>query len=100
MDILDVGLTIEEFRKEWNLKYTPNDIKFWAPLLDSDLPIQKSCARMLFEAWGKPKVVEHYQKWMSLQDRKEELKESYEEASMHHRALIHIDIIKETRGKD
>lgn len=78
MDILDVGLTIKEFRMEWTIKYTPNDITFWAPLLDSDLPTQKACAFELFLAWGRESVVEAYEKWSKLRDMAEELQKQQE----------------------
>lgn len=79
MDILDVGLTIKEFKMEWTIKYTPSDITFWAPLLDSDLPVQKLCAFELFLAWGRESVIESYMKWSELRDRTEELQKQHEQ---------------------
>ncbi len=87
MDIRSVELTIKEFQREWLIKYTPNDISFWAPLLDSELPIQRQCAHLLFEAWGRSAVLEHYQKWSKLRDSVEELQKQHdkEKAETHSR---------------
>lgn len=84
MDILDVGLTIKEFKMEWTIKYTPNDITFWAPLLDSDLPVQKLCAFELFLAWGRESVIEAYMKWEDCRSRRAELSKEYEAAKKEH----------------
>lgn len=68
MDILDVGLTIQEFKTEWRLSYTPNDMKYWAPRLESEIPAEKACAVGMFEAWGKENVLKEYQEWASLRE--------------------------------
>lgn len=79
MDILDVGLTIKEFKEEWRLKYTPNDVKYWAPRLDSDIPAEKSCAEMMFEAWGREEVLKQYAKWADLRSRQSSIEKEHKE---------------------
>lgn len=73
MDILDVGLTINEFKMEWRITYTPNDMKYWAPRLESDIPAEKACAVGMFEAWGKEIVLEHHQKWQELRENRDQI---------------------------
>lgn len=81
MDILDVGLTIKEFQEEWRLKYTPNDLKYWAPRLDSEIPAEKSCAEMMFEAWGRDDVLEQYTKWMGLRSRQSSIEKAHKDTA-------------------
>lgn len=79
LDILDIRLTINEFQVEWKIKYTPNDIAFWAPLLDSDIPVQKLCAFDLFVAWGRESVVKHYGVWSELHENREKIEKAHQE---------------------
>lgn len=78
MDILDIKLTINEFQVEWKIKYTPNDIAFWAPLLDSDIPVQKLCAFDLFVAWGRESVVKHYEIWSELHENRDKIQKAHQ----------------------
>lgn len=74
MDILDVSLTMKEFKTDWLLRYTRNDLKFWGPLLESSIPSQQICAEMLIEAWGLDSVFKAYKNWKRIQENKVDIK--------------------------
>jgi len=80
MDILSIELTIKEFQIEWRLKYTVDDVVYWAPRLDSDILAEAQCAVMMFEAWGRETFIEHYQKWKDLVDQTDEVAKKHKES--------------------
>lgn len=81
MDLFDVENTIREFREEWNLRHTPNDLKFWAPRLESEFPTEQICAELLVAAWGLYGLLEKHAEWKALAARSEQLWSIYEEES-------------------
>jgi hypothetical protein len=79
-DLIDVQTTIREFKEEWKLRFTPNDLKFWAPRLESEYPTEQICASMLLEAWGCEEVFTEYKSWLTTRADRQYYKDKYERA--------------------